>query len=503
MNIMMLLEMASSGFGDRVAIGTGDDALTYQELFDKAGQAATRFATADIAHVGLIDVSSPTLPVVLFGAGWAGLPFVPINYRLDVETLTTLAARVAPARAVCHPDFVDLVSSVDGISTEDRGSFLRGLDGLKPHHEAWGMDGEDIAVLLFTSGTTGDPKAAVLRHKHLVSYILGSVEFMGAGEDEAILVSVPPYHVAGLASLLSSVFAGRRIVQLPQFDADEWIDLAIAESVTNAMVVPTMLSRIVDRLDERHLTIPSLRAMSYGGGKMPLPIIERALELLPGTNFVNAYGLTETSSTLSLLGPDDHRAALASDDPDVRARLASVGRPLPSVEISIRDENGAPVPAGTPGEVWVRGEQVSGEYVGKGSRVDAEGWFPTNDGGHLDDAGYLFVSGRIDDVIIRGGENISPGEIEDVITSHPAVMDAAAIGVADQQWGEVIAVVAVPDHGASVEPDELIELVRSQLRGSKVPEHVVFRAELPYNETGKLLRRVLRDELAHLGDGSI
>ncbi|MDH4169184.1 MAG: acyl--CoA ligase, partial [Acidimicrobiia bacterium] len=216
---MMLLEMASSGFGDRVAIGTGDDALTYQELFDKAGQAATRFATADIAHVGLIDVSSPTLPVVLFGAGWAGLPFVPINYRLDAETLTTLAARVAPARAVCHPDFVDLVSSVDGISTEDRGAFLRGLDGLKPHHEAWGMDGEDIAVLLFTSGTTGDPKAAVLRHKHLVSYILGSVEFMGAGEDEAILVSVPPYHVAGLASLLSSVFAGRRIVQLPQFDA--------------------------------------------------------------------------------------------------------------------------------------------------------------------------------------------------------------------------------------------------------------------------------------------
>ena len=131
-----------------------------------------------------------------------------------------LAAK-PPARAVCHPDFVDLVSSVEGISTEVRGAVLRGLGGLKPHHEAWGMDGEDIAVLLFTSGTTGDPKAAVLRHKHLVSYILGSVEFMGAGEDEANLVSVPPYHVAGLASLLSSVFAGRRIVQLPQFDADE------------------------------------------------------------------------------------------------------------------------------------------------------------------------------------------------------------------------------------------------------------------------------------------
>ncbi|MDH3706886.1 MAG: acyl--CoA ligase [Acidimicrobiia bacterium] len=502
MNIMMLLEMASSGFGDRVAIGTGDDALTYQELFDNAGRAATRFAESGVDHVGLIDISSPALPVVLFGAGWAGVPYVPMNYRLDTGTLLGLAERISPATAVCHPDQVALADGIDGISAETRTDFVAGLADAEPYHEAWGMDGEDIAVLLFTSGTTGEPKAAVLRHKHLVSYILGSVEFMGAGEDEAILVSVPPYHVAGLASLLSSIFAGRRIVQLPQFDADAWIDLAIAEQVTNAMVVPTMLSRVVDRLDERRLSIPSLRALSYGGGKMPLPIIERALELLPGTNFVNAYGLTETSSTLALLGPDDHRTALASDDPEVRARLGSVGRPLPSVEISIRDDRGNEVPAGGHGEVWARGEQISGEYVGKGSRLTADGWFPTNDGGWIDAEGYVFVTGRMDDVIIRGGENISPGEIEDVITSHPAVMDAAAIGVADQQWGEVIAVVAVPDHGATVEADVLIDLVRSQLRGSKVPEHVVFRDELPYNETGKLLRRVLRDEYAHLGDGS-
>ena len=502
MNIMMLLEMASSGFGDRVAIGTGDESLTYQQLFDQASRAATHFATTEADHVGLIDTASPTLPIVLFGAGWAGIPYVPMNYRLDADTLGALAGRITPAITVCHPDQVALAERLDGIRVEERHDFVNGLDGLKPYHEAWGMDGDDIAVLLFTSGTTGEPKAAVLRHKHLVSYILSSVEFMGAGEDEAILVSVPPYHVAGLASLLSSIFAGRRIVQLAQFDADAWIDLAIAENVTNAMVVPTMLSRIVDRLDERGLSIPTLRALSYGGGKMPLPIIERALELLPGTNFVNAYGLTETSSTLALLGPDDHRTSLASDDPEVRARLTSVGKPLPSVEISIRDDDGAEVEAGVHGEVWVRGEQVSGEYVGKGSRVDAEGWFPTNDGGWMDDEGYLFVTGRMDDVIIRGGENISPGEIEDVVTSHPAVMDAAAIGVADRQWGEVIVVVAVPDHGATVEPDVLIDLVWSQLRGSKVPERVVFRDELPYNETGKLLRRVLRDELAHLGDGS-
>ena len=157
------------------------------------------------------------------------------------------------------------------------------------------MDPDDLAVLLFTSGTTGSQKSAVLRHKHLVSYILGSVEFMGAGEDEATLVSVPPYHIAGVAAMLSSIYAGRRIVQLPRFDADAWIDTVEAEGVTHAMVVPTMLTRIVDALDARGgEPLLGVQALSYGGGKMPRPVIERALELFPITNFVNAYGLTET-----------------------------------------------------------------------------------------------------------------------------------------------------------------------------------------------------------------
>lgn len=503
MNIMMLLEMASSGFGDRIAVGTRADGITYAELFDRAGRAATWFHESGVERISYVDEASVNLPITLFASGWTGLPFVPLNYRLTEEELRHLGAEVSPAITVCQPTSVSCMQGVDGMVVVTDETFAAEVSAHSPADPVWDMDPDGIAILLYTSGTTGPPKAAVLRHKHLVSYILMSVEFMGAGDEEATLVSVPPYHVAGMAAILSSVYAGRRIVQLPHFDPGRWVDLARGEGVTHAMVVPTMLARIIDHIDASGGEgIPSLRAVSYGGGKMPLPVIERALELFPECNFVNAYGLTETSSTIALLGPDDHRVAFGSEDPDVRRRLTSVGQALPGVEISIRDENGDAVAAGERGEVWVRGEQVSGEYLGRTSRVTDDGWFPTNDGGSMDSEGYLFLEGRLDDIIIRGAENISPGEVEDVLLAHPAVTDAAVIGVPSTQWGEKIVAAVVLHSGAGATQEELQAWCSEHLRSSRTPEVIEVRDELPYNETGKLLRRVLRQELADAhGDG--
>ena len=507
MNLMMLLEMAASGLGDRTAIGSRAGAgITYRELFDQAHATARRLRNAGVDAAVLCDESSHAVPLTLFGAAWAGVPYVPLNYRLPADDLLALAERVGAALAVTDDANLDRLASIDTVSTVAQADFLADPAG---GHEAgaepgdWGMDPDDVAVLLFTSGTTGVPKSAVLRQKHLVSYILGSVEFMGAGEDEATLVSVPPYHIAGVAAMLSSVYAGRRIVQLPRFDPHAWIDTVEAEGITHAMVVPTMLTRIVDALDQRGgEPILGLQALSYGGGKMPRPVIERALELFPITNFVNAYGLTETSSTIALLGPDEHRIAQYSDDPAEQARLASVGRALPGVEVVVRDDAGNDLPIGEVGEIFVRGEQVAGEYREKGSLLDADGWFPTRDGGFIDADGFIFVQGRNDDVIIRGGENMSPGEIEDVAIGHPGVRNAAAIGVPDREWGEKIVLVAVPD-GDPPADGELEDLIRSRLRSSRVPSHVVFVPDLPHNDTGKLLRRVLREQFAHLGDDPV
>lgn len=490
MNLMMLLDMAASALGDRVAVRNGDAELTYSQLYQAAGAAAAAITASGAERVALLDVNSLAVPVSLFASAWAGLPFVPLNYRLTPEELDALLARVAPAYLVAE------ASKVGDTGAVERGDFLSIARGGGPVAEPWSMDPELEAVLLFTSGTTGEPKAAILRHRHLVSYILGSVEFASADEADATLVSVPPYHVAGIAAIASSVYAGRRIVQLESFSAERWVEVARAERITNAMVVPTMLVRIVDFLERSGNTeLPDLRAVSYGGGKMPLAVIESAMRLLPDVDFTNAYGLTETSSTISVLTPADHRDAASSSDPAVRRRLSSLGRPLPSVEIEIRGPDGVSLGQGETGEIFVRGEQISGEYVGLASRLDADGWFPTRDAGWLDAGGYLFLDGRIDDVIVRGGENISPGEVEAVIVEHDAVADCAVVGVPDEQWGEAVAAVVVPRAGRTVSAEEIHDWVRDRLRSSRAPVRVEVREELPYNETGKLLRRLVRADL--------
>jgi acyl-CoA synthetase (AMP-forming)/AMP-acid ligase II len=268
------------------------------------------------------------------------------------------------------------------------------------------------------------------------------------------------------------------------------------ERVTNAFVVPTMLARIVETVgDDPSVEMPSLRALAYGGGKMPLSVIERAMQLFPNADFTNAYGLTETSSTIAVLGPQDHRDAAAGEEQAVRRRLVSVGRPLPGVEVEIRDDEGKVLAAGERGEIYVRGEQVSGEYVGRGSLLDKEGWFPTRDAGSIDREGFLFLEGRADDVIVRGGENMSPGEIEDVLLEHEAVSDVAVVGIPDEQWGEAVAAAVVLKAGKRATVEDLQSWVKDRMRSSRVPQVVQFLGELPYNETGKLLRRVVKAEL--------
>jgi acyl-CoA synthetase (AMP-forming)/AMP-acid ligase II len=286
-------------------------------------------------------------------------------------------------------------------------------------------------------------------------------------------------------------------VQLPNFTAQDWISLVNKEKVTNAFIVPTMLARIVETVgDDASVEMPTLRALAYGGGKMPLSVIERAMQLFPNADFANAYGLTETSSTIAVLGPQEHRDAVASEDQAVRRRLVSVGRPLPGVEVEIRDDEGVVVGAGERGEIYVRGEQVSGEYVGKGSLLDKEGWFPTRDAGSIDAEGFLFLEGRADDVIVRGGENMSPGEIEDVLLEHEAVADVAVVGIPDEQWGEAVAAAVVLKAGQSSDVEQLQAWVKDSMRSSRVPQLIQFWDELPYNETGKLLRRVVKTKLS-------
>jgi acyl-CoA synthetase (AMP-forming)/AMP-acid ligase II len=471
MNITMILEMAASA-GDRAVVTAGERSLTAGELLDLAhARAHTARRYPAVVYVGPNHLA---YPVAFFAAAIAGVPFVPLNYRLGDQQLTALLAR--------HPDALVLRPS-------DVDTWVAPVPA-SPEQLERPVAGDDVAAIIYTSGTTSEPKAALLRHRHLLAYLWNTLEFASADEDEAALIAAPPYHIAGLTNLLSNVYTGRRIVYLPAFDAREWLATVRRERISHAMVVPTMLARIVAAARDGEAGVRSLRSLAYGGARTPRPVLEEALRLFPDTGFVNAYGLTETASSVAVLGPDDHWAAAASADPTVRERLGSVGRALPGVEIQVRTEAGAPAAVGETGLVFVRGGQISGEYGGR-SALDAEGWFATRDLGRLDADGYLYIDGRADDTIIRGGENIAPAEIEDVLVTHPGIIEAAVIGVPDPEWGQRLVAVLV----GTGDPDEIRDWVRERLRSSKTPDTIVFRPELPKTETGKLLRRTLLAEL--------
>jgi acyl-CoA synthetase (AMP-forming)/AMP-acid ligase II len=480
---------------ERTAVVSGELRLSVEDLNASADGGAGVTAASGARHVAYVGAGGVMLPLLLFASARAAVPVTPLNYRLSGDGLRTLIGRLPDPLVIVDDDYRDAVGS-SGLGTMSSAEFLTAAREQAPAPDIPVFaDPDAVAVVLFTSGTTSAPKAVELSHNNLTSYITTTVEFDSAQPGDAALICVPPYHIAGVSAALSNLYAGRKMVYLTAFDAAEWVRLVDTETVTSATVVPTMLDRIVTALQNAATTLPSLRTLAYGGSKVALPLVRTALDLLPNVGFVNAYGLTETSSTIAVLGPDDHRAAFGSDDPAVARRLGSVGQPVPSIEVQIRGEDGSVLGPDESGELYVRGEQVSGRYTGIGSVLDADGWFPTRDVASLDADGYLFIGGRSDDTIIRGGENIAPAEIEDILVEHPDVRDCAVVGAEDPQWGQVIVAVVVPAHGTAPDPEDLRGFVRARLRGSRTPDRVVFRAELPTNATGKVLRRELVEQL--------
>ncbi|MGV9633180.1 class I adenylate-forming enzyme family protein [Nocardia rhamnosiphila] len=494
MTISMLLDMAAAGDPGRTALVSGDLRVTTAELSDMAGRAAETIARSGAGQVAYVGTGGIMMPLLLFGAARAGRAFTPLNYRLGASALRELIERLPAPLVVADDEYVEVVRGT-GHRVVDSATFLATTREATEPGPAVDAGPDDVAVVLFTSGTTARPKAVELTHANLTGYITSTVDFGSAEPGDSALICLPPYHVAGVGAALSNLYAGRTMVYLRHFDPHRWIRLVNEEKISNATVVPTMLDRIVTALTNRPEPLPGLRTLAYGGARAPLPLVRRTLELLPGVGLVNAYGLTETSSTIAVLTPEDHRAAHHATEPEIAARLGSVGRAVPGVELQIRDAAGTVVPPGETGELYVRGDQVSGTYAEIGSVLDADGWFPTKDLAALDADGYLFLGGRSDDTIIRAGENIAPAEIEDVLVEHPEVREAAVIGIPDPEWGQLLVAVVVPVPGPVPESDVLRGHVRTALRGSRTPDRIVFRDELPTTQTGKVLRRVLVDEL--------
>lgn len=508
MNLASLVDIPALIAPDAPAL-SGDRNVDYATLRAAVGRGAGLLADLGVAagdRVGILATNSVEYIEAMFAAASLGAVTVPMNYKAKQREIAHLLSdsgakvvltesRYRELVAAARPDGVEHVVELD---TDDTESWRRRTAAAEELFEIAEVDDRELCVLLYTSGTTSLPKGVMLTHGALTDYVMGRAEPADGDDHGRLLLAAPLYHIAGVTSMLGALYSGRTVVVMPQFDVDRWFDLVEQERVTHAFVVPTMLARLIEHPDVADRDLSSLEVITYGAAPMPPAVIRRALQVLPSSvGFSQAYGQTETTSTVTVLTPDDHRMdGTDAENVDKLRRLGSVGKPVDDVEIRIVGDDGSVLGPFEVGQVQLRSARQMTGYWGAGSSrtaetIDDEGWIHTGDLGYLDDGDYLFLGGRSGEMIIRGGENIAPEEIESVLYDHPDVLEVGVVGVPDEEWGERVLAVVVPRPGTGLDVEAIREYCREQLAGYKRPDIVELVDELPRTSTGKLLRREL------------
>ncbi|HAA94096.1 MAG TPA: hypothetical protein DHW65_01335 [Dehalococcoidia bacterium] len=514
MNTSEFLTIAGAIVPDRPAIVFDDQTITFEGLAERVNRLANGLSEIGVGpgdRVATMQVNTNQCIEIYFAAAQLDAIYVPINFRAKTEELAQMLEIAQPTVLLIGERYLPLVPEgsrssegiilLDGKPTDSQRSYDDLLAQSSPDQMHFPEAGdEDTTVIMFTAGTTGVPKGVMLTHDSFASYLLATVEPADPDIEESNLITVPFYHIAGLQAALAAVYGGRTLVVMRQFEAAEWMDLVQKYRADRAMLVPTMLKHVMDHPDFSGHDLSSLSVITYGAAPMPLEVIRQAIENFPGARFINAFGQTETASTITMLPPEDHHLEGTPEEIETKLkRLTSIGKPLDDVDVDIVDEEGKSVPVGETGEIVARGSRMMAGYWQEETATRDTlrgGWIYTGDLGYTDQDGYIYLSGRAKDFIKRGGEMISPEEVEQVLRSHPELNDAAVIGVPDIEWGEEVRAVVVgnADH---VNEELIIEYCRDRLAGFKRPRSVVFVDELPRNVMGKVLKRDLREEFGY------
>ncbi len=512
MNTAEFLQITAMVVPDRTALVSGEKRVTFMEMADRVNRLANWLQSVGAGPdnpVGAMSTNGIEYVETYYAAAKIGATFVPLNYRAKHEELTYMINTSDVHVLFVGERYLDLVAKLrpDLTGVKHFACYDKPIDGMghlgeilatasadEPFVE---VDESRPTVLIYTSGTTSQPKGVALSYLNLSVYVTNTMSPADPGEDaEVTLLSVPIFHVAGVTPIMSSVWGGRTLVILPQFDPELWLKAVQNERVTHSFVVPTMLKRIMDHPDFHTYDLSSLKLITYGAAPMPYEVVSKAVDAF-SCGLMNAYGQTESTSTMTFLGPDDHQIPKEPGPEREKKlhRLRSVGRGMDDVVIAIMDEKNEILEPGAEGEICVMGPRIMSEYHKQAEATAAaihDGWLHTGDVGYLDEDGYLFITGRKKDLIIRGGENISSGEIEATLDEHPQIEESAVIGVPDVEWGEVIKAIVVPEKGQKPDPAEVTAYVKARLASYKAPAYYAFVEELPRNPMGKVLKTELR-----------
>lgn len=482
---------------NRAAIDSDDLQLTYAEL----EQATARVASALLAmglkkgdRIAWFGKNSGTYFTLFFGAARAGIVMTPVGWRL-AEPEAAFIIDNAEAKVLFLGDGFeackDTLGQRPGLIACLSSAEARELIAQAPRSDFTPSETHDAVLQLYTSGTTGNPKGAVLSNDNLFGLRKAAFDnpqpYNLWGEDEAVLVAMPCAHIGGTGLGIMALAAGLPGVVLAEFDPPKVFDAVMNKGVTRFFIVPAALQMLLNHPDCAKTDFSNLKYILYGAAPIPLELLRQCIAMF-GAGFIQAYGMTETTGTICMLPPEDHSV-------EGNQRMRSAGKPLPGVEIEVRGADGTVLPVGEIGEICTRS---SNNMLGYWKLPDAtastmkDGWVATGDVGYLDEDGYVYIYDRAKDMIISGGENVYPAEVESGIYGHPDVLEVAVIGVPDEKWGEAVKAVCVPKPGHTIDADSVIGWARERLAGFKVPKTIDVIEALPRNASGKILRRELR-----------
>ncbi len=488
---------------DAVALVVGDRTITFGELDARSNRAAQAFRAAGVGvgdRVAFIEKNGAEFFEVIFALAKLGAVAVPLNWRLAAPEMLHIIEDAQTRVIVVGADFFGHLEEIEDRLTTDTVVAV-GTHDRWPAFDDWiarydaedpgvTTTSDDIAFLMYTSGTTGLPKGVMLTNGNYFSKTTGVIDKWCFDGDSVSLVVMPMFHMAGSGWALVGVYRGATTVVLRDVDPPAILEAIARHRITNMLLVPAVIQMLLAAPGVEDTDFSSVRAIVYGASPITDDVLVRGLDRI-GCEFQQVYGLTETTGSITQLDSVDH-------DPYVRpALLRSCGKPYEWVELRITDDEGNDVPGGTVGEVWTRSSQNMAGYWNNPDATDAtvtaDGWLKTGDAGYLDPDGYLFLHDRKKDMIVSGGENVYPIEVENVLMTHPSVDDVAVIGVPDSKWGEAVKAVVVSSAGAAPTEAELIAYARERLGGFKLPKSVDFTDVLPRTPSGKLLKRELRE----------